>query len=348
MILVVNLNPTLQKTIVLPAFRENEVNRSCGHHLDASGKGVNLVRVVRQLGGDAELLCHSGGRDRGLFLELAAADGVRIHGPDSGTPIRYCYTLINRETGGATEIIEETLSVGSGPEGSGPEMPGPEGPGPEVPGSHGQESHGQGSSRSGVEEQVRREFHRLLPRCGLVVLSGTRAPGYSEDLYRDFTGAAREKGKRVLLDLQGQDLLRCIPRGPDMIKPNFAEFASTFITGGAPVGEREEDPELMEKAGREAAALSRAGIAVVLTRGPLPALCALGGEVFLSPPERVEAVNPIGSGDAFAAGFAVLWEDEGLPAPGSGEFAALFPRALAAGHRAAAANAANLRPGRIR
>ncbi len=313
MILAVCLNPTLQKTLVFPSLREGEVNRSAAHYLDASGKGVNVARVLAGLGRDAVHLTHSGGRNRDLFLSLAAADGVRISGPDSGSEIRFCYTLVNRENGTATEIVEESPPVGAG-----------------------------------VGDRVRKDYMRLVPGCGLVVISGTKAPGYPDALYPDFVRTAKEAGKRVLLDLRGGDLRRCLDHGPDIIKPNFAEFAATFVTGGKMGGETDAGPDLIKRVEEEAAAVSRRGTAVILTRGHLPALCALGGEVFYSPAEKVQAVNTVGCGDAFAAGFAAAWEEAGLPAAGTGEFSRIFDAAVGAGHRAAAANAAILRPGRIR
>lgn len=313
MILAVCLNPTLQKTLLLPALHENEVNRGTGRFLDASGKGVNVARVLVQLGAEVLHLTHAGGRDRDLFLSLAGADGVRVAASDSGSEIRYCYTLLNAERGSTTEIVEESDPVGPG-----------------------------------TEDLVIREFSALLPSADCVVISGTKAAGYSPSLYPLFTRMAKDAGKRVVLDLRGRDLEDSLQYRPDLVKPNFAEFAATFVTGR--MGrETCNEPELVRRVEEAAREISlRFGTAVVLTRGGLPALCAAGGEAFTSPPEPLSPVNTIGCGDAFTAGFAAFWESAGLPPPETPGFAGVFSSAVSEGHRCAALNAGLARPGRIR
>ncbi len=62
--LTVCLNPTLQKTIVLQKLLEDEVNRTNEHFLDASRKGINVSRVLTQLGAEVIHLTQVGGRNR--------------------------------------------------------------------------------------------------------------------------------------------------------------------------------------------------------------------------------------------------------------------------------------------
>jgi fructose-1-phosphate kinase PfkB-like protein len=311
--LTVCLNPTLQKTLLLSELREGEVNRSSEYHLDASGKGVNVTRVLSQLGVEARHLTHAGGRNRDLFLSLCGADGLSVAAPDSGSEIRTCYTLLDRSKNAVTEIVEEPLRVS-----------------PET------------------EAEVRSEFEKLIPRAGCLILSGTRAPGYSPDLYADFTRTAKAAGVRVVLDIRGPDLIGALKFGPDIIKPNFAEFAATFITG-VMGREAEQDMEILESAGMKMREIYLShGSICILTRGGLPAAAFDGREIFYSQPRAVEPVNTIGCGDAFTAGFAAAWEAAGFPGPESGDFPGLFRKALEEGHRCAALNARLVRPGRIR
>ncbi len=78
MVLVVCLNPTLQKTLVFSSLREGEVNRTPTYYLDASGKGVNVARVLGQLGIESVHLTHAGGMFREVFITLAEQDGLRM------------------------------------------------------------------------------------------------------------------------------------------------------------------------------------------------------------------------------------------------------------------------------
>lgn len=98
-ILVVCLNPTVQRTFVVENFRVGEVNRAGRHRTDASGKGVNVARVLAQLGARATQLTHSGGRDHPLFRELAEGDGVEIDAVETEIEVRTAYTIVDPAAG---------------------------------------------------------------------------------------------------------------------------------------------------------------------------------------------------------------------------------------------------------
>jgi 1-phosphofructokinase/tagatose 6-phosphate kinase len=105
-ILSVSLNPTIQKTLVFPNFVSDTVNRAVQHRLDASGKGINVSRVLTQLGKNCTHLTQLGGQFRAIFLELCEQDGLTIEWVESQSPIRFCYTIINNEDKSVTELVE--------------------------------------------------------------------------------------------------------------------------------------------------------------------------------------------------------------------------------------------------
>ena len=299
--LAVCLNPTLQKTLAFGRFKAGEVNRCREYRLDASGKGINVTRVLVQLGCPAVHLTHAGGRQRELFLSLAARDGLSVEAPDSGSEIRHCYTIVDRAGPTTTELVEEAEPVS-----------------PETEGA------------------VRRRFDSLLDRVEAVIISGTKAAGFSEALYPELVERAGRAGKKVLLDLRGADLVNCLPFRPLLIKPNLAEFVSTFLGAEQP-SERIDDEQLLAAVKDKMAELAgRYGCMIVLTRGPAGALWRAGLSWGDSKAEKIRPLNTTGSGDAFTAGFAAAWlEGAGLEA------------ALARGHRCAARNAELLKPGSI-
>ena len=53
MIHTVTLNPALDKTAQVPSFTVDEVNRITQLRTDAGGKGINVSKVIRELGGDS-------------------------------------------------------------------------------------------------------------------------------------------------------------------------------------------------------------------------------------------------------------------------------------------------------
>lgn len=305
-ILVVCLNPTIQRTFVVDGFRVGEVNRTAEHRTDASGKGVNVARVLVQLGVSATHLTHSGGRDDALFRGLAEADGIAMDVVEADVEVRVANTIVDRKGGSTTELVEE---------------------GREVP--------------PDVEGRLRARFLRYLRSVDGIVISGSKAPGFSPDLFAWMVGEARRSHTPVLADYRGEDLLASLPRGPHVVKPNLAEFVRTFLADAAPsdgVSEHVHDEALLRRVREKMLELHERFAAIpVVTRGAYPTLFVDNGMVVEEAPIDIEPVNTIGSGDAFAAGFMMKYL-AGDPLRESVRF----------GHECAALNAGNLKPGSIR
>jgi fructose-1-phosphate kinase PfkB-like protein len=270
------MNPTLQKTLCFSGIVPNTVNRAARHRLDASGKGVNVCRVLTQLGKPAAHLCSLGGSLRPLFLELCAQDGLGVQWVDSGSPIRFCYTLIDEAAGTITEFVEEALPVAPG-----------------------------------TEAALLAAYTRLLPAYTTVIISGTKAAGFSDALVPEMARQAVETGRRLILDLRGKDLLGCLPFGPDVIKPNLFEFASTFAPELILRNEVIDDGEVLKTRLRELCRdlCVQYRTRVVLTRGSRPVWYAQGEDFAEFPFEPLRAVNSAGSGDAFTAGLAAALDE---------------------------------------
>jgi 1-phosphofructokinase/tagatose 6-phosphate kinase len=298
--LTVCLNPTLQKTLVVSSVRPGEVNRCLKSRLDASGKGVNVARVLVQLGERCTHLTHTGGRFRRTFIALAEQSGMSLQSVDSKSEIRFCTTMIELETDTTTELVETSERV-----------------------------------CETTEARLRRAYNALVEHQEAVVISGTKASGYSDQIIPDLVSAARKRGCRVVLDVHGTDLVKSLEAGPDVVKPNFCEFAATF------------EPDLIDCKPTDALAAARIearmrqlslayGCAFVVTRGSRATLVSEAGESWQQPPEQRDIVNPIGSGDAFAAGLASALVRRNRPRD-----------AVAEGNRCGLLNAQQLAPGNL-
>jgi len=247
-------------------------------------------------------LCQAGGWDRELWLGMAKEDQLEVHWVESGSPIRFCTTLVDRSAQSATEIVEAAECVS-----------------PEV------------------EARVAQAFDQLLPDHQVVILSGTKAAGFTDELFPAMVEQAKRAGAMVVLDVRGSDLVRSLPHRPDVIKPNFSEFVGTFLADRDP-GEHASDPQIEVRARQAMSAIRREhGCDVVLTRGAQSALFTAGADVAESEPPKIQPLNPIGSGDAFTAGLAAALA-RGCP----------LAEAVVRAHDCGCRNAGLLRPGVVR
>lgn len=268
-ILVVCLNPTFQKTMVFDRFDENEVNRCSLYRLDASGKGMNVARIISQIGGHAKHLTHLGGPRMDEMIDLIENDDIDLFYADSGSAIRTCTTIINKEHNTTTELVEEPSKV-----------------------------------NDSTDTYIRVLFSQIIRECTTLVISGTRAPGYSDSLYSDFVKEAKELGKYVILDIKGKDLDSSLQYGPDIIKPNLSEFVSTYLPGYT-VKESEDNENLKEVVKEKMKELYETyHTNCIITRGKFPVWIYTAEGFDEVETIGAEAVNTIGCGDSLTAGLA--------------------------------------------
>ena len=132
-----------------------------------------------------------------------------------------------------------------------------------------------------------------LKEARALCLIGSLPPGVPNDLYAQLTAAAHEAGVQVLVDAQKAPLRAALDEGPFLVKPNLEEAVATL---DLPSGEPDARVAV--------AALTDAGArwALVSTGASGSLLGDDSGKLWSVEPPRVEAVNPIGSGDVMAAG----------------------------------------------
>ena len=191
MILTVTPNATVDKTYRVENFALNRVHRPQQTLTVAGGKGINVARVYRTLGGDALATGFLGGEQgrivaRELAKEKIAADFVAISGET-----RVCIAVVDPIRGTQTEVNER---------------------GPDV----------------SLEEIVAltERFSGLLSqrRFDFVVLSGSLPPGAPDTLYAELIERARIQGVRAVLDASAAPLRRGAAARPWLIKPNQFEL----------------------------------------------------------------------------------------------------------------------------
>jgi tagatose 6-phosphate kinase len=144
--LCIGMTPAIQELREFKKLTLGEVNRSPAIHRTVAGKGANVARVLRQVGGRPLLLGFVGSD---FITENLRREGVPERMVRTKAPTRVCTTLMDHATGTITELVEEA------------KMP------------------------TAVEwRQFFATFQRSLAHARYVVIAGALMPGASPEVYR--------------------------------------------------------------------------------------------------------------------------------------------------------------------
>ena len=188
MIYTLTLNPALDWTIVLDALESDDTLRPLNEERYAAGKGINVSRVIRALGGNSVAMGFVGGYE-GLELEgRLINEGVLTNFTRIGGATRVNLIIKENRTG-------RQFSIGS--------------PGPEI----------QMSELGQLYQELQH-----IPDPNYVVISGSIPKGIDPGIYSQFIVAFRKRGAKIALDADGEALRRGIEMKPDFIKPNLHEL----------------------------------------------------------------------------------------------------------------------------
>ncbi len=189
MILTVTMNPSIDTAYPLDGpLKVDDVNRVTPIKT-AGGKGLNVTRVLGQLGDDVVATGLLGGK-MGMFLaDRMDEDGVTHDFAQIAGESRVCIAVLHE--GNQTEFLE------AGPEVSAEELAG-----------------------------FTAKFRELAARADVVTMSGSLPRGVDAGYYAELVGIATEAGAKVLLDTSGASLDAALAAEvkPYLVKPNLSEL----------------------------------------------------------------------------------------------------------------------------
>ena len=185
MIYTLTLNPALDRFIVVDQLMDEDTVRVVEEKFYAAGKGIDVSRVIRELGGESVVLGLLGGYD-GLHLE-----GLLIN-----AGVITDFTKISQET--RTNIIIKETSSGRQFVISAK--------GPEV-----------------TATEIGQVFHHVQNIRGMdyLIMSGSLPRGVTANLYGQLILAAKKQKSLVFLDTDGIGLKESVNYQPSGIKPNL-------------------------------------------------------------------------------------------------------------------------------
>jgi 1-phosphofructokinase family hexose kinase len=154
-------------------------------------------------------------------------------------------------------------------------------------------------------EQLLQWLESKLPTATMLILSGSLPPQAPQDFYARCTEMACRRNLQVILDARGSPLQHALAFQPTFIKPNRLELQENTPFAI-------EDDASLRRAIEHL--LSQGPQCAIITDGARPILVSDGKQFWQITPPPITPINPIGSGDAFAAGLAMgLLQGQDIP-----------------------------------
>lgn len=188
MIATVTLNPSLDKTVTVEGLVVDEANRWTSLRRDPGGKGINVSRVLHELGNETIAYGFIGGIDGQTLEHLLEQQGVPCDFTSIRGQIRSNFIITNLKTRRQTRI---------------------DAPGPRI-------------SRNELGNLMDKITH-IEPKPDFLVLAGSVPPGVPDDIYKQIIEETKKHGVKTVLDSDDEWLKEGIKAKPDVIKPNVHE-----------------------------------------------------------------------------------------------------------------------------
>ncbi len=190
MIITITLNAALDRTLrIEQPLTVGKLNRAVSSHLEPGGKGINVSRAIKALGGSSVALGISAGTNGRLVKDMLTAADIHHDFVDVAGQMRVNTQIIDAQ-GGHTEVNE--------------------------PGSRLEDA------------DFLRLLDRMdsyLDEGNIFVLAGSVPPAFSMENYRKLCRTIKKRGCDLIIDAEGALLREALSCQPDVVKPNIFELA---------------------------------------------------------------------------------------------------------------------------
>lgn len=195
-VLTVTLNAAVDKLYTIPGFAVNEVQRPTETRVYAGGKGVNVARIYRTLGGEVTASGFSGGATGEYIQACLRREGISGELVTVAQDSRTCTAILD-PVGRTETVLNE-----NGPQVTPDEC-----------------------------DTLLRRLRELLPGQDVVILSGSLPPGTPLDIYATIIRLAQDSGIKAVLDASGEALQLGVGAKPSLVKPNVHELKALSVGG---------------------------------------------------------------------------------------------------------------------
>ncbi len=218
--LCIALNPTIDISCDAERVQSMHKTRTTNQRHDPGGGGVNVARVISELGGDPELVYFSGGATGVLLDEFLGETGISLHRCPISHLVRVAFAVHEETSGIEYRFVPE---------------------GPDV-----------------SEKELQPVFDLLKQTTAdYVVASGSLPKGVDEDTYARMASCVVERGARFVVDTSGPALKAALKiGGVFLFKPSLGELEKLAGRSLDEDGVRTFARELVDKGSAENVAVT--------------------------------------------------------------------------------------------
>jgi 1-phosphofructokinase len=189
----ITLNPAIDKTVEISKFSVGSVNRVTSIRTDAGGKGINVSKVIKSLGGESAALGFLAGNNGRFIKDYLDNIGIQNNFVFTHGETRVNLKVVDKVNKTNTDINEPGVIV----------------------------------TEDDIRELEKNIFGDTEPNS-IIVFSGSVPAGIPKDIYRTWILRAKEAGMKTILDADGELLEEGIKAGPYLIKPNIHELEKLY------------------------------------------------------------------------------------------------------------------------
>ena len=188
MIATVTLNPSLDRHVAVDNLVLDDTNRWVSMKYQPGGKGINVSRVVFELGGDTKAYGFVGGVEGEILKKLLKDHKVPCDFTSIHNDIRSNFIITDLKTHRQTRISA---------------------PGPRI--------------AAGELKKLVDKITCIKPKPSHIVFAGSVPPGVPQEIYFELITKMKAMGICTVLDSADQWLREGVRAKPDIIKPNVRE-----------------------------------------------------------------------------------------------------------------------------
>ena len=195
MILIITLNPLLERRFTFEQVNLGNVNRNSVTKISSGGKGINVSRQLKKLSIKSYNYFFSGGTNGKIYREVLKKEGLDFSFISIKSETRHAAIVISEKDKNVSSYFSEDPKI-----------------------------------LKSETEEFKLKLDKMIQNCEIVVFAGSSPSLETDSIIPYGIELANKYDKVSICDTYGRHLKDCIESGPTMIHNNFLEIENSFNT----------------------------------------------------------------------------------------------------------------------